>query len=72
MPEKKDFKKVLDNTLCGLSNINKDSMDNESSEEEREVSNVFQNDAITNENISNVPSSFNSNILKVKEKEEQK
>jgi hypothetical protein len=41
MPEKKDFKKVLDNTLCGLSNINKDSMDNESSEEEREVSNVF-------------------------------
>lgn len=51
-PEKQGYQRVLDNTLCGLSVINKDSMDNESYDEEREVSNAFQKAGETSVNIS--------------------
>lgn len=71
-PEREDFKKVLNNTLCGLSNIQKDSMDNESSyEEEREASNAFQNNGETVVNNSNIPSSINDDIRKAKENNEE-
>ena len=62
LPEAKGYTKILDNTLCGLSNIHKDSMDQqESFDDDQQNSNFGKGGpGETQSNISDLPLSVNN------------